>query len=129
MDLAKLSREDVIVGCLALFLIIDLVFLPWYSVAGISLSATNAPYAIWGVLALLADVALLIDLVLDRFGGAQLPMIGTSRATTRSALAGATLGCMVIKFVLETSFLGAGCWLGLLSAVALLVLCGRETMP
>jgi hypothetical protein len=129
VDLAKLSREDVIVGCLALFLIIDLVFLPWYSVLGIHLSATNAPYAIWGVLALLADVALLADLAIERFGGAQLPLIGATRATTRSALAGATLGFMAIKFVLETSLLGIGCWLGLLAAIALLVLCVREMTP
>jgi hypothetical protein len=56
-------------------------------------------------------------------------MIGATRATTRSALAGATLGFMAIKFVLETSLLGIGCWLGLLAAIALLVLCVREMTP
>jgi hypothetical protein len=133
VDLAKLSREETIVVGLALFLIVDLVFLPWYSASGygytLSLSATSAPYATWGVLAALADLALLVDLALERFGGAQLPMIGPSRATTRSALAGATLGFMVIKFVLETSPLGIGCWLGILAAIGLLVLCVRETAP
>jgi hypothetical protein len=121
------------VGGLALFLIIDLVFLPWYSVDAFgvtfSLSATNAPYAIWGVLALLADFAVLVDLGLERFSAVELPLIGGSRGTTRAALAGATLGFMAIKFVLETSSLGIGCWLGLLAAIALVVLCAREATP
>ncbi|HWF72525.1 MAG TPA: hypothetical protein VG186_04225 [Solirubrobacteraceae bacterium] len=55
--------------------------------------------------------------------------IGASRATTRTALAGATLGLMVIKFVAHTSDLGVGCWLGLVAAIALVVLCVRETAP
>lgn len=133
MDLAKLSREDIFVVALALFLIVDLVFLPWYSASAfgftVSVSATSAPYATWGVLAALADLALVVDLALERFGGAQLPMIGSSRATTRSALAGAALGFIVIKFVLETSDLSIGCWLGIPAAIGLLVLCVRETAP
>jgi hypothetical protein len=133
VDLAKLSREDLTVGGLAIFLVIDLLFLPWYSVTlfGLtaSLSATSAPYAIWGVLAALGAVAFIFDLALDRFGGVQLPVIGSSRATTRAALAGATLGFMVIKFVAETSDLGVGCWLGFVAAIALLVLCVRQTTP
>ncbi|MDQ6776600.1 MAG: hypothetical protein M3071_10385 [Actinomycetota bacterium] len=134
MDLAKLSREDMVLAGLALFLIIDLVFLPWYSVdlfggITVTLSATSAPYAIWGVLAVLAAIAFVVDLALDRFGGVQLPVIGSSRATTRIALAGATLGFMVIKFVVETSALGFGCYLGMVAAIALVVLCVRETAP
>lgn len=133
MDLAKLSREDLIGGGLALFLVVDLLFLPWYSVDAfgltISLSATSAPYAFWGILALLADVAFIADLALDRFGTVRVPVIGTSRATTRTALAGATLGFMAIKFVLETNSVGIGCWLGLIAAIALVVLCVRETTP
>jgi hypothetical protein len=133
VDLAKLSREDMILSGLALFLIIDLVFLPWYSVdvlgLTLTLTATSAPYAIWGVLAALAALAFIIDLALERFGGVQLPEIGGSRATTRAALAGATLACMVVKFLLETSDLGFGCYLGAAAAIALLVLSAREAAP
>lgn len=131
MDLAKLSRDDMILGGLGLFLVIDLLFLPWYSVSifGITItaSATSSPYSIWGVLALLVAIAFILDLVLDRFGTAQLPAIGGSRARTRTALAGGTLGFMVIKFIAHTSDLGVGCWLGLIAAIALVVLCVRET--
>jgi hypothetical protein len=119
-----------IVGGLGVFLVIDLLFLPWYSVSafGVSVtaSATSSPYSIWGVLALLLTVAFISDLALDRFGAAQLPAIGGSRASTRTALAGGTLAFMVIKFLAHTSNLGLGCWLGLVAGVALVVLCVRE---
>lgn len=122
-----------IVGGLALFLAVDLLFLPWYSVnllgLTVTFSATSSPYAIWGVLALLADVAFVVDLAIERFGRAQLPVIGGTRATTRTALAGGTLGLMVIKLIAHASDLGIGCWLGLVAAVALVVLCVRETVP
>jgi hypothetical protein len=133
VDLAKLSRDDLILGGLALFLVIDLLFLPWYSVSAfgitVTISATSAPYAIWGILALLLDIAFLSDLLVERFGGAQLPAIGGSRARTRAALAGGTLFFLVIKFLSETSDVGVGCWLGLLAAIALVVLCAREVVP
>jgi hypothetical protein len=132
VDLAKLSREDLIVGGLAVFLVIDLLFLPWYSVSAFgitaTISATSAPYAIWGILAFLVDVAFLSDLALDRFGTTQLPALGGSQARTRAALAGGTLFFMIVKFLLETTSLGAGCWLGLLAAIALVVLCAREAV-
>jgi hypothetical protein len=131
MDLAKLSREDMIMGGLGLFLIVDLLFLPWYSstVFGVTFtaSATSSPYSIWGVLALLMAIAFLADLALDRFGGASLPAIGGSRATTRTALAGGTLAFMAIKFLAHTSDFGFGFWLGIVAAIALVVLCVRET--
>jgi hypothetical protein len=127
MDLAKLSRDDMIVGGLGVFLIIDLLFLPWYSVVGFTFSATSAPYSIWGVLALLVDIAFVGDLALERFAGAQLPVIGSSRATTRTALAGGTLAFLVIKLLAHTGNLSYGAFLGLVAAVALVVLCVRET--
>jgi len=127
MDLAKLSRDDMIIGGLGIFLVIDLLFLPWYSVFGFTASATSSPYSIWGVLALLAVVAFVGDLALERFGSAQVPAIGGSRARTRASLAGGTLAFMAIKFISETSDLGFGCYLGLLAAIALVVLCVRET--
>lgn len=126
MNLAKLSRDDMIVGGLGLFLVIDLLFLPWYSVLGFTFTATSSPYAIWGVLALLVAIAFIADLAFERFGGAQLPAIGGTRASTRTALAGGTLAFMVIKFLAHTSDLGFGAWLGLLAAIVLVALCVRE---
>jgi hypothetical protein len=127
MDLAKLSREDMITGGLAIFLVIDLLFLPWYSVLGFTFSATSSPYSIWGVLALLSVIAYIADLALERFGGVEVPAIAGSRATTRTVLASATLGFMVIKFLAHTSNFGIGFWLGMIAAISLVVLCVRET--
>ena len=130
MDLAKLSREDLIIGALSVFLIIDLLVLPWYSVnvgVTITTTATSAPYAVWGILALLADIAFLSDLLADRFSTSQFPAIGGSQAATRAALAATTLFFIAIKFLAETTSLGAGCWLALIAAIALFVLCIRQT--
>lgn len=127
MNLGRLSRDDMILAGLGVFLIIDLLFLPWYSVLGSTATATDAPYAIWGVLAVLTVIAFVADLALERFAAVQVPMIGGTRATTRRALAGGTLAFMAIKFLTETSYLGIGCWLGLVAAIALVVLCVRET--
>lgn len=126
VDLAQLSREDMIVGALSAFLIIDLLFLPWHDYIVLTTSATSAPSAAWGVLALLADIALLSDLALDRFGTSQLPAIRGSQAATRAALAATTLFFMAIKFLADTTNLGAGCWLGLIAVVALFVFCARD---
>ena len=135
MDLAKLSREDTILGVLGIFLVIDLLFLPWYSASVTvfgatftsSASATSSPYAIWGVLALLTAIAFLVDLAVDRFTGAEMPAISGSRATTRTVLAGVTLGFMAIKFLAHVGNFGYGFWLGMIAAIAMVVLCVRET--
>jgi hypothetical protein len=133
VDLAKLSREDLIVAGLGIFLVIDLLLLSWYSfnIEGfpITASATSSPYSTWGVLALLVDLAFLADLALDRFSGAQLPTIGDNRATTRAVLAAGTLAFMVIKFAAYPHSLAIGCWLGFAAAIAMFVLCLRVTAP
>ena len=55
MSVENVSREDWIIGGLALLLVIDLLFLPWFSVLGRSrLTATDAPDGWLGVLAVLA---------------------------------------------------------------------------
>lgn len=131
MDLAKLSRDDLILGGLALFLIIDLLFLPWhsYSYAGftINVKATSAPEAAWGILALLADIAFLSDLALENFGTPVLPAVGGSRHATRVVLSATTLFFMAIKFLVDPNYLGAGCWLGMIAVIVLFVLCIRHT--
>ena len=93
----------------------------------VTITATTAPHAIWGVLAVLAATALISDLALDRFGSTRLPAIGGDQARTRTALAAGTLAFMVIKFLVDTSSPGVGRWLGLVAAIALVVLCVRET--
>jgi hypothetical protein len=116
-----MSRDDWIVGGLALLLVIDLLFLPWFTVSaniGIvsvsaSSTATGAPDGWLGVLAVIAAIALLVDLVVERLSPqTQMPMIGGSRSQTRLVLAGITAVFVLLKFLfhIHFSYFGFGFW-------------------
>jgi hypothetical protein len=122
VDLSKLSREDWMVGGGSLLLIIDLLFLPWHSVSGFGVSAdfsgTDAPGSIWGVLALIVTIVVLVDLALARFSpDTQMPTTQLGRDMTRTAAAALGLLLVVIKFIDNTSFLAWGTWVGIILAV------------
>jgi hypothetical protein len=121
MSLDNMSRDDWIVGGLALLLVIDLLFLPWFTVSaniGIvsvsaSSTATGAPDGWLGVLAVIAAIALLVDLVVERLSPqTQMPMIGGSRSQTRLVLAGITAAFVLLKFLfhIHFSYFGFGFW-------------------
>jgi hypothetical protein len=130
MDLSKLSREDWVVGAGGIVLLIDLLFLPWHhesvGVGGVSISAsqsaTSSPDSIWGVLALLVTIAVVLDLALARFSPqTRLPTTQLGRDMTRTAAAGLALALLVLKLIVHTSYLGFGCYLGLVLAIAVVV--------
>lgn len=128
----NVSRDDWIVGGLAVLLAIDLIALPWFSVGGgsvgtfaipsIDLTALDAPSGWLGVLALITTIALIADLAIERFAPqTTLPMVGGSRATTRLALAGATALFLGLKFVFNIHFsdFGFGFWAAVVLTVGL----------
>ncbi len=141
MDVSKFSRDELILAGVALLLAIDLLVLPWFSVGGGSVSAgglnvslpsytsaaTGAPDGWLGVIGVLAAVALIADLALDRLGNVELPAISGSRATTRLALAGLAVLCVALKFLFHIHFslFGFGFWAAVVLAVALVVMALR----
>jgi hypothetical protein len=135
MDLSKFSRDDWVMAGLALLLAIDVLFLPWFDYSfgfgpftrSVTLSATDTPDGWLGVLALLAALAVIADLALDRFGATELPSIGGSRAGTRLVLVGAAALFLGLKFILHVHFslFGFGFWAALVLTVALLVVAFR----
>jgi hypothetical protein len=111
--LERISREDGLLGGLALLLAIDLLFFPWFQASAsigpvsvsVSFSGTGSPDGWLGVLAMLAAVAVLADLAVERFSPqTQLPAIGGSRTMTRLALAGAAAAFMALKFLFHIHF-------------------------
>jgi hypothetical protein len=124
-----LSKDDYIVGGLALLLVIDLLLLPWFSFSvgpySISANATDAPNGWLGILALLAAILVIADLLVERLSPqTTLPNFGGSRAMTRFWLAVAAAGFMGLKFVFHLghfSDLGFGFWAGLVLVVLLVV--------
>ncbi len=135
MSLDKFTREELILGIVALLLAIDLLFLPWFDVTvsalGLQLevtsSGTGSPDGWLGVLAVLFALALVADLLLERLAGAQLPALNSSRATTRLALAVAAAVCVGVKFLLHVhfSYFGGGFYGAVVAVIVLVVLASR----
>jgi hypothetical protein len=126
-----LSRNDWIVGGLALLLVIDLLFLPWFSAsvhafgysASYSASATSAPDGWAGILAMLVALAVLADLLIERLAPqTTLPNFGGSRTTTRFRLTAIAVAFVALKFVLNIHFseFGFGFYVAVVVSAALI---------
>ena len=144
MNVESIHRDDWIVGGIALLLVFDLLVFAWFSLpntatltfrgatvafGGGSLTATDTPDGWLGLLAVLALLALIVDLALERLSPeTHVPEIGGSRAMTRYVLAVAAAACMALKFLFhigEFSNLGLGFWFGAILAGALVYLAAQ----
>ena len=121
-----LSREDWIVGGLALLLAINLLFLPWFSYsvfnATFSASATDAPDGWTGILAVLVCLAIVGDVLVERLSPqTTVPNLGGSRTATRFRLAVVAAVFVALKFIFNIHFslFGFGFWVGVVLTVAL----------
>lgn len=111
MNLEKVSRDDWVLGGLALLLVIGLLAFPWFTASfgafSVSSSATGSPDGWLGVLALIAAVLLIVDLAVERFSPqSQMPALSGSRTMTRLALAALAAFFLFIKFVIHIHFTG-----------------------
>jgi hypothetical protein len=122
-------------GGAALLLVISLLFLPWFSIGGgsiggvsipsVDFTATDAPDGWLGILAVLAAIALIADLAIDRLSPqTELPSIGGSRTQTRFVLAAVAAVFVALKFLFHVHFslFGFGFWVSVLLAGAMLYL-------
>jgi hypothetical protein len=130
MNVDNVSRDDWILGAVALLLAIDLLFLPWFDISAsagpISISvtstATGSPDGWLGVLAVITAVAVIVDLGLERLSPqTQVPAIGGSRTSTRFILAVATAVFVALKFLFHIHFslFGFGFYAAVVLTVAL----------
>ena len=135
MDVSKFTRDELILGGVALLLVIDLLFLPWFDISiGIGTfkvsatsTATGSPDGWLGVLAVLVTLALLAYMVVERLGDVELPTLGGNSATTRLALAALAAGFVALKFLFNIHFslFGIGFWGAVVLSAALVVLAAR----
>lgn len=128
MSFDNVKRDDWLIAGVALLLVIDLLFLPWFSISvgpiSVTSSGTGAPDGWLGVLAVLAAVAVIVDLGIERLSpGTQLPLLGGSRATTRLALAIAAALFVALKFLFHIHFslFGFGFWAAVVLTVGLVL--------
>jgi hypothetical protein len=146
MNAERLTREDWVLGGLALLLVIDLLFLPWFDInvtvglftLSATRTATETPDGWLGSLAVLALVALLVDLGVERFSPrTALPALRGSRTMTRFALAVLAAALLALKFLFHVSSideLGFGFWAALILSAALVYVAlqvhqGKPMMP
>jgi hypothetical protein len=109
MRFDALSRNDWIVGGLALLLVIDLLFLPWFSFSfgtvSVTTTATGSFDGWTAVLAMLASLAVLADVLIERLSPeTTLPNFGGSRTATRYRLSVIAVAFVALKFVLHIHF-------------------------
>ena len=103
-----IRRDDWILAGLALLLVIALVALPWFSLTfgpfSATLNGTDAPDGWLGVLAVIAALAVIADLGVERFSPQTvIPSVGGSREMTRFVLACAAAGFVALKFLFHIS--------------------------
>jgi hypothetical protein len=135
------TRDDRIVGGLAILLVIDLLVLPWFDISAgpfsFTFTATDAPDGWLGILAVLAALLLIADLLVERLSPqSTMPSVGGSRVQTRFVLACVAALFVVLKFLFHIHFseFGFGFWVGIvltagLVYVALKARAGGITIP
>lgn len=122
MNGQAVTTEDRVLGGLALLLIVDLMFLPWFSLAGFTWAATSDPDGWTCIVAVLLAIWLLVDLAVERFAPQhELPAVNGSRTETRFFLACGAALFVAFKFLLHVhmSLFGAGFYAGVILAAAL----------
>jgi hypothetical protein len=144
LNVDNIRRDDWILGGLALLLVIDLVALPWFSIGGgsvagvslpsVDLTGTDAPDGWLGILGVIAALALIADLTIERMSPqTAVPAIGDSREMTRFVLAAAAAAFVALKFVfhISASFnnLGLGFPIAIVLAAGLLFFALQARQP
>ena len=132
MTLENVKRADLILGGIALLLVIDLLFLPWFDVGigpiSVTSTATGAPDGWLGVIAVLAAISLIADLGTERFSPqTSMPAIGGGRTMTRLALAGIAALFVALKFLFHVHFslFGLGFWGAVVLSAALVLVAAK----
>lgn len=112
----------------ALALILDLLFMPWFSSGPLTVTAAGAPDSWLGVLAVLATVVLLADLAVERLAPQiVVPSLAGGRTQTRFVLACVTVALLALKFLFNVHFslFGTGFWGAVVLSAALVYLTVR----
>lgn len=118
MDLSKLTMGEKVIGAAGVVLLIDLLFLPWHKIdlgiVSVSRSGIESPNSFWGILALLVAIAMVVVVVVTRFTTTKLPDLPVPLGQAMFFAGIALAALLVIKLIVETSFLGFGAYLGIL---------------
>ncbi len=122
MDFQNLERRFQLMLPTAPILLLFLIFAPWHQFGegswGLSQSAIQAPNALLGVIALLAVVISMLISFAQALGSDKLPESpqGKSWEEVLFLVGAVMMGALLLKLILETSFLGWGAWTCIIAA-------------
>jgi len=122
MDFQKLERRFQLMLPTAPILILFLIFAPWHQFGegpwGFSQSSIQAPNALLGVIALLAVAISTLISFAQALGSDKLPDSpqGKSWEEVLFLICAVMMGALLLKLILETSFLGWGAWACIIAA-------------
>ncbi|HUR22767.1 MAG TPA: hypothetical protein VMZ73_02740 [Acidimicrobiales bacterium] len=124
MDFSKLTLGNKIVLGAGVLLILDLLFFPWHNVSvggivDVNRTGVQSPNSFYGVLALLLALVMVAQVVVSKLTTAKLPDIPLPWSRVHLIAGIAVLALLLLKLLVETSFLGFGAFLGLILAAAL----------
>jgi len=124
MNLGKLSRGERTIVITGVLLVIDLLFLPWHSITvpyigSVDRNGISSPNAFLGFLAALGAAAMVAQVVVSRFTSATVPELPVLWPRAHMIGGLAVAGLLLLKLLLQTSFLGFGAYLGILVAAGL----------
>lgn len=122
MDMSNLTLSQKIMLPTGALLVIVLLVAPWHNIdlgfISESRQAIQSPNALWGVLALLLTLAVLVVGVMRAFGLGSLPetLNGQSWERIMFITAAVVFAFLVLKLVVETDFLGWGAYVAIILA-------------
>lgn len=119
MDLKRLSMAERVMSLAAVLLLLDLLILPWHRISvGLgafgftsSRSGLESPNGFLGLLAAIVAIAVVAWIMLANFSSVTLPALPVSDGQVGLIAGGVLVGLVLLKLVLETSFLSVGAWL------------------
>jgi hypothetical protein len=120
MDLSKLSRGDRIIAIAGVLLVIDLLFLPWYSFSfgpiTVTANGLSGPNSFLGFLAFIVTIAMVAQIIVAKFTTAKLPDLPMPWPRVHMIGGYTVAGLLLLKLVLHISILGFGSFLAIVLA-------------
>jgi hypothetical protein len=119
MDLKKLSLGQRIMALAGALLLLDVLILPWHRISigigafGITASRTGvqSPNGFVGLLIALLALAVVVRIGLSEFTSVELPALPVTWERADLIAGAAAAALVLLKLVLETSYLSIGAWL------------------
>jgi hypothetical protein len=122
VDLSRLTLGDKIIAGTGIVLVITLLFLPWHSVdlgpfgGAYTRSAIQSPNSIWGILALLLTIAVLLAALLPKLSEVKVPDLPIPLPDAVMYASFAVVALLLLKLLVETEALGFGAFLAIILA-------------